>query len=172
MDTNDEKLFVQGGGLSNCWLCNRGPKHLGHGMAGKPYEKCIGRGVWAAKNSIPAAARIRRCLQRPESWSVRPRPSRFRFCCGGASGEDKLGGTSLARRSRRRWGPSESLRGEGRNLPPLPTCFRRRKLGGYLASVARPVRSRNAGSSAQLSRRAQGRKGVRDGLVQDELVSG
>ena len=49
MDTNDEKLFVQGGGLSNCWLCNRGPKHLGHGIAGKPYEKCIGRGVWLRK---------------------------------------------------------------------------------------------------------------------------
>ena len=32
-------------------------------------------------------------------------------------------------------GASESLRGEGRNLPPLPTCFRRRKFGGYLASV-------------------------------------
>jgi len=28
MDTNDEKLFAPGGGLSNCWLRNRGPKPL------------------------------------------------------------------------------------------------------------------------------------------------
>jgi len=78
----------------------------------------------AAKNSIPATARIRRCLQRPESWSVRPWPSRFRFCCGGASGEDKLGGTSLARRSRRRWGPVSPLAEKGATYRPTSDCSR------------------------------------------------
>ncbi len=72
MDTNDEKLLAKEEVFQIVGCAIEVLNTLAHGIAGKPYEKCIGRGVWAAKNSIPATARIRRCLQRPESWSVRP----------------------------------------------------------------------------------------------------
>jgi len=125
----------------------------------------------AAKNSIPATARIRRCLQRPESWSVRPWPSRFRFCCGGASGEDKLGGTSLARRSRRRWG--QWVPSRRRAQPTAPTNLLSPKKAWWLLSLgcaSCSIKERRF-LCAIISTRTRS-QGVRDGLVQDELVSG
>src|SRR5205809_6150851 len=124
MDTNDEKLFVQGGGLSNCWLCNRGPKHLGHGIAGKPCEKCIGRGVWTAKNSIPATARIRRCLKGQKVGLFVPDLVAFDSVVVALRVKANSGGTSLARRSRRRWGPVSPFAEKGATYRPTSDCSR------------------------------------------------